>query len=284
MCGLSALRTLTVSLTAGHAHRPAPFSGNGAVHAPISLWHEPYPARFIPLWMPDCGAPAAFWSAPGYAQGNASGWCPIRFDGVNNGRGEGYKLISSKTNYIDKENNRISSSIIIPETPPSKKEFDDWVQKCLISSASNHYQKLLSENSVATKLGSIFSTQSTFEGQIRRSSTSSMSKGIAENAIDCVLKMQLPCMAKVSAEDLMSVRTNDGEEFKNFRVHLEGILRELRTESDPNIIKNKIIDIEHELSAVQVRAINSKVKTIRRTAIAEVGITTIGLVAVQHRV
>lgn len=202
----------------------------------------------------------------------------VRFAGLN-GRGAGYKLISSKSNHVDKENHRISTSIIIPETPPSKKEFDDWVQRCLISSATNHYQKLLSENSTATKLGSIFSTQSTFDGQILRSSTSNMNKDIAENAIDCVLKMQLPYMEKISAEDLMAIRNNDGEEFKNFRVHFEGKLRELRTEVDPKVIKNKIIDIEHELSAVQVRAINSKVKTVRRTVLAEAGIASIGLVA-----
>jgi hypothetical protein len=203
----------------------------------------------------------------------------IKFQGIEGGGGSVYKSMIQKVSSIDRERNRVSSDILIPERLPTQVEFDDWVQKTLVMGATGHYKKLLEEISIATDLNAVFSTQSTFNDKILKSSTLKMRRGIEENAIDCVLKMKLPFMNKISAQDLMSIRQNDGEEFSNFRANLEGRLRDLRTESDPSIVKEKIIDLEHELSVVQIRALDVKVKNVRRVALADIGIATLGLAA-----
>jgi hypothetical protein len=203
----------------------------------------------------------------------------IKFQGVEGGGGSVYKSMIQKISSIDRERNEVSSNILISERLPTQSEFDDFVQKNLVMSATGHYKKLLEEISVATDLNAVFSTQSPFTDKILKSSSAEKLRGIRENAIECVLKMQLPFMDKISAQDLMSIRQNDGEEFSNFRANLEGRLRDLRAESDPSILREKIADLEHELSVVQIRALDMKVKSVRRVALADVGIATLGLAA-----
>jgi hypothetical protein len=86
-------------------------------------------------------------------------------------------------------------------------------------------------------------------------------------------------MDKISSRDLMNLRNNDGEAFQNFRTDLEARFRELRYEIDSAIIKRKIVDIEHEMSEVQVRAISNKIKSVRRAALADLGLAFSGLAA-----
>lgn len=203
----------------------------------------------------------------------------IKFQGVEGGGGTVHKSMIQKVSSIDRERNEVRSNILISERLPTQTEFDDWVQKNLVMNATGHYKKLLEEISVAADLNAVFSTQSPFTDKILKSSPTKERKGIEENAIECVLKMQLPFMDKISAHDLMSIRQNDGEEFSNFRANLEGRLRDLRAESDPSIIRDKIVDLEHELSVVQIRALDMKVKSVRRVALADVGIATLGLAA-----
>lgn len=203
----------------------------------------------------------------------------IKFRDVEGGGGSVYKSMIRKVSSIDREQNRVTSNILLPEGLPTQEEFDDWVQKTLVMGAVSHYKKLLEEISIATDLNAVFSTQSPFNDRVLKSSTSKTQKGIEENTIDCVLKMKLPFMENISTQDLMSIRQSDGEEFSNFRANLEGRLRDLRAESDPYIIKEKITDLEHELSVVQIRALDLKVKSVRRAALAEIGVATIALSA-----
>jgi len=56
----------------------------------------------------------------------------------------------------------------------------------------------------------------------------------------------------------MDIRNNDGEAFQNFRMELEKHLRELRLENDPENLKLKRENLVHELTEVQVHAVNEK--------------------------
>ncbi|MFJ2332529.1 hypothetical protein [Pseudomonas helleri] len=203
----------------------------------------------------------------------------IKFKDLESEEGRVYKSLIRKVSSINREQNTVTSNILVPEGLPTQEEFDDWVQMNLVNGAVSHYNRLLEEVSVATDLRAVFSTQSDFNHKVLSSSSSKMSRGIEENTIDCVLKMKLPFMEKISTQDLMSIRQSDGEEFSNFRASLEAGLRDLRTESDPSKIKEKITDFEHELSVVQIRALDLKVKSVRRAALAEIGVATIALSA-----
>lgn len=203
----------------------------------------------------------------------------VRFKGTRTGGGYVYNLMTQEVLSFDEET-RIAQFILnTPSFPPSQTHFDKWVKESLTRSAARHFKGLTTEISLAHKLNSVYACSSSFDSQLLRSSMAEVDKGIPENAIECVLRMRLPYMDKISSRDLMSLRNSDGEAFQSFRTDLEARFRELRYESDSEIIKRKIVDIEHEMSEVQVRAISNKIKSVRRAALADLGLAFSGLAA-----
>lgn len=203
----------------------------------------------------------------------------IRFKGTRAGAGYIYNLMSQETLSFDDQTRIAQLRLSTPSFPPSQAHFDKWVAESLARSAASYFRGLTTEVSLAHCLSSVYACSSNLDSQLLRSSMVEVDKGIPENAIECVLKMKLPYMDKISSRDLMNLRNNDGEAFQNFRIDLEARFRELRYESDSAIIKRKIVDIEHEMSEVQVRAISTKIKSVRRAALADVGLAFSGLAA-----
>jgi hypothetical protein len=203
----------------------------------------------------------------------------IRFKGARAGTGYAYNLVDQEVISFDEETRTAEIQFNTPSSPPSQAHFDKWVRESLARSAGSHFRGLATEVSLAHRLESVYACSSSFDSQLLRSSMVEIDKGIPENAIECVLKMKLPYMDKISSRDLMNLRNNDGEAFQAFRTDLEARFRELRYESDPSVIRRKIVDIEHEMSEVQVRAISNKITSVRRAALADFGLAFGGLAA-----
>jgi hypothetical protein len=203
----------------------------------------------------------------------------IRFKGTRAGAGYVYNLMSQEVLSFDDETRIAQFQIHTPVSPPSQAHFDKWVRESLARSAGSHFRGLATEVSLAHGLGSVYACSSNFDSQLLRSSMVEIDKGIPENAIECVLKMKLPYMEKISSRDLMNLRNNDGEAFQTFRTDLEARFRELRYESDAAVVNKKIVDIEHEMSEVQIRAISNKITSVRRAALADFGLAFGGLAA-----
>lgn len=203
----------------------------------------------------------------------------LRFKGSRAGSGFIYNLMSQETLSFNEETRTAQFRLNTPTSPPSQSNFDKWIEESLVRSASNHFRALINDISLSHRLKSVYACSSSFDSQILRSSMVDIEKGIPENAIECVLKMNLPYMDKINPQDLMRLRNSDGEAFQNFRADLESRFRELRHEQDPSIIQRKITDIEHEMSEVQLRLIATKLKTIRKAALADVGLAFGGLAA-----
>lgn len=203
----------------------------------------------------------------------------IRFKGARAGAGYVYNLMSQEVLSFDDETRIAQFQFHTPASPPSQAHFDKWVRESLARCAGSHFRGLTTEVSLAHGLDSVYACSSNFDSQLLRSSMVEIDKGIPENAIECVLKMKLPYMDKISSRDLMNLRNNDGEAFQAFRTDLEARFRELRYESDPSVIRRKIVDIEHEMSEVQVRAISKKITSVRRAALADFGLAFGGLAA-----
>ncbi|MCR8661692.1 hypothetical protein NVV81_04870 [Pseudomonas carnis] len=203
----------------------------------------------------------------------------VRFKGARAGTGYVYNLMTQEVIGFDEET-RVARLIMgIPEAPPSQAHFDQWVSESINRSAGEHFRGLTKEFSLAHKLSSVYACSSKLDSQLLRSSMTERDKGIPENAIECILRMKLPYMDKIRSADLMRLRNNDGEAFQNFRTDLEARFRDLRYEKDPEVIRRKIIDVEHEMSEVQVRAISTKIKSVRKAALADFGLAVGGLAA-----
>lgn len=203
----------------------------------------------------------------------------IRFRGGRAGAGYIYNLMNQEIVSFDDETRVVSFALHTPSFPPSQIHFDKWVAESLERSAASHFRGLATDIALAKSLGSVYACSSRFDSQLLRSSMLEVDKGIPENAIECVLRMKLPYMDKINSRDLMALRNNDGEAFQSFRMDLEARFRELRHESDPAVISQKIFDIEHEMSEVQLRAISNKIKSVRRAALADVGLAVSSLAA-----
>lgn len=89
---------------------------------------------------------------------------------------------------------------------------------------------------------------------------------IQTNTANTILNLELPFLENVDIAKLMSIRLQHGEEFQNFRVHLDKQLRELRLVEDPEELQIKAENAFHELSEVQIQAINQKMSQMRRSA------------------
>lgn len=198
----------------------------------------------------------------------------VHFEGMEKGFAMGYMLTPTEVESTDKDDvytflHKKSS------VPPSKAEFNAWVNQSVNQTARNHFIELKKRIALSEDLCCMFGTEHLFESNLLNMNVGT--KDIHSNTLNCALRMDVPFLEKVSSADLMSIRNNDGEAFQSFRAELEKGLREARHESDPQRVKNIIEDTQHELLEVQMRQIAPQVKHIRNTHLTEAGIAVAGV-------
>ncbi len=203
----------------------------------------------------------------------------VSFKGADESQLKMYNLFEQETLSVNDETREVMFKLTLPDNPPTEAMFKKWVNQSINKSAHECFEKITKEISLAHSLGSVYTCESNLNSQLLNSSFFDLKTGVVENAIECVLRMELPYMDNISAEDLMNIRQNDGEEFQAFRIELEKQFREIRVETDASVIKRKIEDIEHELSEVQLRNIDLKIKSVRKVALADTGLAIAGLAA-----
>lgn len=198
----------------------------------------------------------------------------IRFNGMESGFNMGYMLNPTEFQPTDRED---VYSIIQTRTltPPSKRDFKYWVNQSINQTARNHFIELNKRIALCDSLGSMFSTEHSFESDLLNTNVSSCD--IQSNTLNCTMQMDVSFINQVSSEDLMSIRNTDGEAFQSFRAELEKGFRAARHESNPDKIRTIIEDTQHELFEVQMRQIAPQVKNIQKTHYAEAAIAIAGL-------
>lgn len=198
----------------------------------------------------------------------------IHFEGMENGFAMGYILTPTEVEPTDKDDvytflHKKSS------VPPSKAEFNAWVNQSVNQTARNHFIDLNKRIALSEYLCCMFGTEHPFESTLLNMNVGT--KDIQSNTLNCALRMDVPFLEQVSSADLMSIRNNDGEAFQSFRAELEKGLRGARHESDPKRVKTIIEDTQHELLEVQMRQIAPQVKHIRNTHLTEASIAVASL-------
>ncbi|MEZ8142019.1 hypothetical protein [Enterovibrio sp. FF113] len=198
----------------------------------------------------------------------------IHFQGMESGFAMGYVLNPTKFEPTDEEN---VFTIIqkMSSVPPSKADFEAWVNQSVNQTARNHFIDLSKRIALSEYLGCMFGTEHPFESNLLNMDVGSTD--IQANTLNCALQMDVPFLEQVSSADLMSIRNNDGEAFQSFRAELEKGLREARHETNLNRVKAIIEDTQHELFEVQMRQIAPQIKHIRNTHLAEAAIAVAGL-------
>jgi hypothetical protein len=135
----------------------------------------------------------------------------------------------------------------------------------------------MSEAQLAENLGATYLTESPLVAELL-SLEQPQDPDIAVHTANTVMSMQVPFVSGVDSATLMRVRQDDGEAFQAFREALEQRLKEIQLERDPETAATMARHVVHELTTVQVPAIERKVRALRAKGLLEGGLAFAGLV------
>lgn len=197
----------------------------------------------------------------------------IQFD-PNDNQSFFYQLLEQKILDYNEASRVAKVAMSLPNYPPSKETFESWVLQSLYQSASNHYTDVMKEIQLANTFKSQYITHSSFVGKLLNCS---VDKDIKSFTAECTLNFDLHFFENIDIQTLMSIRQTDSEEFTVFRRELEKQLRTLRTEQNVDVLRSKITDITHEMTEVQIAAIDAKMKNLKKGVLANIGLGVLGL-------
>ncbi|MGP1386190.1 MAG: hypothetical protein ACTS2F_21705 [Thainema sp.] len=192
--------------------------------------------------------------------------------------GEWYILFENSFESIDGKQGAFRARMHLPDNPPNSEDFSNWVTESFHLSCKKIYDEILWRNIIADRFNASYLAESLFIFNLLTNLFSS-SNTIQNSTANILLNMELPFLEDLDIATVMSIRMNNGEEFQNFRVHLEKQFRELRLIEDPHELKLRAENALHELEAVQIQAIEQKIKQIRRIGILDAIVLTGGLLA-----
>jgi len=199
----------------------------------------------------------------------------IRFEDHDLSEGYGYILVPIES--VGGEDANLELLLGKPTAPPEREEFEAWVFQSINQSAGRIYSRVLVENIFAKRFNASYLSASPLVFELLEQAIP-LKDDISVNTTNAFLNMELPFIENVDVETLMRVRTDEGEAFENFRVALDKQLRDLRLESDPGKLKIKTENAMHELMDVQVRQIDQKLASLKKSMLAEAAVTAAGLV------
>jgi hypothetical protein len=176
-----------------------------------------------------------------------------------------YTLLKSDFSILDEQEGKFSCSMNLPDNPPDRDAFIAWVEQSFYLSCKQLYDDVFRKNSIAAKFGACYLAESEFVFNLLRQFFSSKAQ-ISTNTANILMNMKLPFLDNVDIATLMKIRMNYGDEFQNFRLHLDKQFKDLRLIKDPEELEIKAENALHELSEVQIHAINQKVRQIRRSS------------------
>lgn len=185
------------------------------------------------------------------------------------GHSYGYNLFQTDFNILDEEEAQFQARMNLPDEPPDRDYFVNWVNQSFYLSCKQLYDEIFEKNLIANRFGASYLSESRFVFELL-SQFFSLQNKIASNTANILLNMELPFLDKVDIPTLMSIRLTDGEEFQNFRLHLDKQFRELRLVKDPEELRLKAENGLHELSEIQIHAIKQRIGQIRRVGTFDV--------------
>lgn len=182
-------------------------------------------------------------------------------DNIHNGNM--YHLTTMEFSPID-ENNNVTMRSYLPDHPPSKEEFETWVNQSINSSAINVYTTTAKEVELGVKLGATFLTDNSLKSDLLRINGGEPENSIEKFSLETFLNYEIPFIDRIDMQSLMDLKEKSGDEFANFRIELQKNLRELRSLNDVQAMKEKIESMYHEFYVVQVNNVNQKMDHLKK--------------------
>lgn len=174
-----------------------------------------------------------------------------------------FHLFEMEVMSFDEETGRATFRQTLPDTAPDLNYFNAWVTQSINSTSKHFFDKVFTENFIASNLNSTYLCDNDFTSKLI-SQNYNLKETIQTETASKMLNFDLPFLDNIDIDKLMTIREMDAEVFTNFRIELEKHFRELRTLTDPKIIQQKTENIFHELNEVQVQKIKQKIDYINK--------------------
>ncbi len=150
-----------------------------------------------------------------------------------------------------------------PADSISKREFAAWINQSVNQAANTCFDKIYKELIFSKMCGCMYLTQSNIVSKTLNMVIDQPSKE-AELAT-MGLSIDLPITNRILMQDLISIRSNYGDAFQNFRTELNSKLLSLDSCSDAESLRRKIDAISYELNTIQVQEVEKEYRKISRT-------------------
>lgn len=178
-----------------------------------------------------------------------------------------YQLFEQEIENIDETARTYTVRLSFPDNPPTKANYDVWVEQSVNRTAINYYTRLCKELTLAAQLGASYLCFSEFRSDLL-ARFFPVRVNTAEHSANVVMQLNVPFLDEIDTETLMKVRSEDSEAFQLFRQELERQFWDLRMEEDPERLRLKAEKAMHELGTVQHELLTLKLKQLQRSALA----------------
>lgn len=177
---------------------------------------------------------------------------------------------------MDEDNRTFQFRLHMPPEPPSPEIFNAWVTQSVNRAAGDLFARTQTEFKMSTGMRMSFLTDSPLVNELL-SRFFQTSSGSSIEIANVLLNVDVPFLENISVEDLMRVRTEDGEAFENFRNELTKQLWDVQSEVDPARRNEKAQKAFHDLGRAQTHHLEMKAREFQKGALSQVVILSAAL-------
>jgi len=187
-----------------------------------------------------------------------------------------YNLAESVVTKLDEETRYVQFRMTLPDTPPDEREFGVWVNQSVDRSVEHDLRSISTDVAIAASCDSMYVTDSSFTSQVLDARFGA-TRDVTSDTATQVLNLDLPIIEGVEIEDIMRIRTDDGEAFAAFRRSLEREFAGLRLEDDPERLRIRLQNAVHELTVGQVEEARQKIASLHEKLFIQGTVAVAGL-------
>lgn len=144
---------------------------------------------------------------------------------------------------------------------PRLEEFQAWVRQSINQTSGGAFSRIASDLRISAACDTMMLTDSQGVAELLRLRVTECGR-IDEDLAELALQFELPFMDRLTADDLMAIRRH-GEAFEGFRSELRRNLRELRGIKSQEDLQQGLENVQHDITEVQVRRIQTDMRQLR---------------------
>lgn len=198
----------------------------------------------------------------------------INFD--RSGHSYFYNLAEPVITKLDEETRYVQFRMTLPDTPPDEQEFGVWVKQSVDRAVEHDLRAISTDIAIAASCDSMYVTDSAFTARVldaRFVATGDVTSDTATR----VLNLELPILEDVEIDDIIRIRTDDGEAFAAFRRSMEKEFAALRLEQDPERLRIRLQNAIHELTIGRVEEARQKIASLQKKLFIQGTVAVAGL-------